>query len=517
MRIVSAVVVTGQTYTLTVQRGILGTTAAAHNNNRTLYLRPPALSTTMPSATGVAATGTSQQAARADHDHGVTGGEGGGSSTLVGLTDVDIDTAADGQALAYESATGMWVNTAPLAGPAGRDRGHRSHRRDGTVRCHWQRDGPTGPQGSTGPIGPTGPQGPTGATGPQGSQGTAGATGATGAQGIAGPAGGGTVADLWSWLAAATSSTVGATRIGVNHDAPSSATFMWIHKESANANIDYSTTIAAARRRRPRLPPGQGQRRQLPPVQRHRRPGAAGGHDLADPGHHRRGVTVGHRTDQRVRRARRLPVQTTARPRRARRSDRGHRRAGHPGAYGYPPGPPVRPGRKVPKARPGAAGATGSTGATGATGAGVPVGGTTGQQLTKTSATDYATAWVDVGPGPPTLNAQTGTTYTPVVADENLMVTLSNAAAITVTLPQNTAAGLPRRGRGRLPVARRRAAHLRRRLGRHRQRHAGAQAAGPLLGGHGKEGRHQRLGRHWGLQCLAPGSWPRPSTSPPAV
>ena len=34
-----------------------------------------------------------------------------------------------------------------------------------------------------------------------------------------------------------------------------------------------------------------------------------------------------------------------------------------------------------------------------------------------------------------TLNAQTGTTYTPVVGDENLMVTLSNASAITVTLP----------------------------------------------------------------------------------
>ena len=41
------------------------------------------------------------------------------------------------------------------------------------------------------------------------------------------------------------------------------------------------------------------------------------------------------------------------------------------------------------------------------------------------------------------LNAQTGTTYTPVVADENLMVTLSNAAAITVTLPQNSAAAFP--------------------------------------------------------------------------
>jgi hypothetical protein len=42
-----------------------------------------------------------------------------------------------------------------------------------------------------------------------------------------------------------------------------------------------------------------------------------------------------------------------------------------------------------------------------------------------------------------TLNAQTGTSYTPVVADENLMVTLSNASAITVSLPQNSAQAFP--------------------------------------------------------------------------
>jgi hypothetical protein len=42
-----------------------------------------------------------------------------------------------------------------------------------------------------------------------------------------------------------------------------------------------------------------------------------------------------------------------------------------------------------------------------------------------------------------TVNAQTGTTYAPVVADENTMVTLSNAAAITVTLPSNATAAFP--------------------------------------------------------------------------
>jgi len=55
---------------------------------------------------------------------------------------------------------------------------------------------------------------------------------------------------------------------------------------------------------------------------------------------------------------------------------------------------------------------------------------------TATAATTYA-------PIRRLLNAQTGTTYTPVVADENLMVTLSNAAAITVTLPQNSTQAFP--------------------------------------------------------------------------
>jgi hypothetical protein len=34
-------------------------------------------------------------------------------------------------------------------------------------------------------------------------------------------------------------------------------------------------------------------------------------------------------------------------------------------------------------------------------------------------------------------NAQVGTTYTPVITDENKLVTLSNAAAITCTIPPN--------------------------------------------------------------------------------
>lgn len=42
-----------------------------------------------------------------------------------------------------------------------------------------------------------------------------------------------------------------------------------------------------------------------------------------------------------------------------------------------------------------------------------------------------------------TLNAQTGTTYTPVAGDVGKLVTLSNTGAITVTLPQDSALTFP--------------------------------------------------------------------------
>ena len=38
------------------------------------------------------------------------GGGGGGSSTLSGLTDVDISNPADGQTLVYDAASSKWVN-----------------------------------------------------------------------------------------------------------------------------------------------------------------------------------------------------------------------------------------------------------------------------------------------------------------------------------------------------------------------------------------------------------------------
>lgn len=46
-----------------------------------------------------------------------------------------------------------------------------------------------------------------------------------------------------------------------------------------------------------------------------------------------------------------------------------------------------------------------------------------------------------------TINAQTGTTYTPVLGDNGALVTLSNAASITVTLPQDSDVAIPVGGR----------------------------------------------------------------------
>jgi len=72
---------------------------------------------------------------------------------------------------------------------------------------------------------------------------------------------------------------------------------------------------------------------------------------------------------------------------------------GPPGATG-PQGPTGATGSTGPQGTPGA---TGATGPTGPAGPGVPAGGTTGQALEKTSATDYATQWVTLPTIPTTL------------------------------------------------------------------------------------------------------------------
>lgn len=55
---------------------------------------------------------------------------------------------------------------------------------------------------------------------------------------------------------------------------------------------------------------------------------------------------------------------------------------------------------------------------------------TASQVLTAAQCNDLATAMVAI-------NAQTGTTYTTVLTDDGKLVTLNNAAAITLTVPLN--------------------------------------------------------------------------------
>lgn len=62
-------------------------------------------------------------------------------------------------------------------------------------------------------------------------------------------------------------------------------------------------------------------------------------------------------------------------------------------------------------------------------------GGTTGQVLSKASGTDLDFSWIEQDDTTLSFNAQTGTTYTLVAADLGKLVTLSNASAITLTVP----------------------------------------------------------------------------------
>lgn len=62
-------------------------------------------------------------------------------------------------------------------------------------------------------------------------------------------------------------------------------------------------------------------------------------------------------------------------------------------------------------------------------------GGTTGQVLSKTSGTDLDFTWIEQDDTTISFNAQTGTTYTLVAGDLGKIVTLSNASAITLTVP----------------------------------------------------------------------------------
>lgn len=79
-------------------------------------------------------------------------------------------------------------------------------------------------------------------------------------------------------------------------------------------------------------------------------------------------------------------------------------------------------------------------------GSGVPNGGTTNEVLTKLSSTDGDADW-EARAIPLTINAQTGTTYTFVLADGSVvtpvLVELANASPITATIPPNSSVAFP--------------------------------------------------------------------------
>jgi hypothetical protein len=64
------------------------------------------------------------------------------------------------------------------------------------------------------------------------------------------------------------------------------------------------------------------------------------------------------------------------------------------------------------------------------------LGGTTGQVLSKASGTNMDFTWISQDDNSLTINAQTGTSYTPVLADGiNTLVTMDNASSNTFSIP----------------------------------------------------------------------------------
>ena len=117
---------------------------------------------------------------------------------------------------------------------------------------------------------------------------------------------------------------------------------------------------------------------------------------------------------------------------------------GAPGATGAagPQGEQGDPGPQGLQGPAGTAGAAGATGPTGPAGVGVPTGGATGEVLTKTSATDYATAWqAPTGGGGSTEVTITGTEGVTVVESPAntfaLGLTASPDASNTVEIRAN--------------------------------------------------------------------------------
>jgi len=218
--------------------------------------------------------------------------------------------------------------------------------------------GPAGPQGPVGPAGATGPQGPTGATGATGPQGPTGATGPQGAPGQS--------TNYMDYrFSTATVAPPGSGYVALNNATASAATLIWIHYIT-NANNDVTVVIKS-------LQVGSNLYLQ----------------DKADSTRFAKYQITATPVDNGTYAAVAVTWLSSGTGAAFTNNESiylGVIAVGQTGPVG-PQGPAGPTGPQGPT------GATGAQGAQGPAGPGVPTGGTTGQHLQKTSATDYATTW----------------------------------------------------------------------------------------------------------------------------
>ena len=324
---------------------------------------PPDIPPVTPSTIGnvLTVTGTGPNGAPRMNWQPPSGGSGGGlPSGVVPAGDLagssyPSPVIATGAVTRAKTATDLWLAPVPTSGNVGQVLGVTTG-----PALAWQAPlaGPTGPQGPAGPTGATGPQGPTGATGPQGAPGQS-----------------SSVIDYR--FSTATAAPPASGYVQLNAATASAATLIWIHY-TTNANNDLTVVIKG-------LQVGSNLYLQ----------------DKADSTRFAKYQITATPVDNGTYAAVAVTWLSSGTGAAFTNNESiflGVIAVGQPGPVG-PQGPAGPTGPQGPTGATGAQGPAGATGATGPTGPGVPAGGTTGQQLQKSSATDYATAWVT----PPTL------------------------------------------------------------------------------------------------------------------
>src|SRR5262245_19709428 len=229
--------------------------------------------------------------------------------------------------------------------------------------------GDGGGGGEPGPPGPTGPQGPAGATGATGPQGPAGPTGATGPQGAPGQSSNFIEYRFSTGVVAPPASG----NVQLNNLTASAATLVWA-SNTTSLNNDATVALGTITVGSKVTIQVQSDSTSLYQYQATDVPTNKGTYTEIPVSWVKSGTGPAIANNASIF----LAVSV----------------AGQPGPQG-PQGPTGATGAQGPQGNPGA---TGATGPQGPTGPGVAAGGTTGQVLQKTSATDYATGWTS----PPT-------------------------------------------------------------------------------------------------------------------